>query len=284
MIICGIIFGISCIGFGIYVYLYYPRTAKAFEVVTPNPTKKILIATQSSDFKDNLVAILCDSLKSSSSYIQGIDISALSRMNYDNWDKILIINTFMIRLDSEVERYVNRVTSPGKSLLIVTSGGADWLPPSEFKIDALSSASNKENISELIRLITDWLHKDSHINWKPKDYVLALKFLMRIDTKYACTAIANRKDYYQKIYPNLERLINRIGYNYLRLENVPSAVEIFRLNVSLFPDSWNAYDSYGEALNKAGNLTESIKNYKQALKLNPESKHSKDMLEKINNN
>jgi tetratricopeptide (TPR) repeat protein len=280
-IICGSIIGIIFIGFSIYVYLYYPRTAKTFEITTPNPINKILIATQSSDFKDTLVEIICDSLKDPSTFIKGIDLGTLSHINEGNWDRILLISTFMIRLNSDIEQYIKRIAIPEKTLLFVTSGGADWLPEPELKIDALTSASSKDDINDIIQLINDWLRKDIYIKWEPSNYLLALKFFPRVDVKSACIAIANTPERYKNLYPNLVRFINRIGYNHLRNDDIPSALEVFKLNVTLFPNSWNVYDSYGEVLFKSGNLNEAIKNYQRALELNPESEYSRDMLKKM---
>jgi len=43
------------------------------------------------------------------------------------------------------------------------------------------------------------------------------------------------------------------GYKYLKQDKVDVAIKIFMLNVDLFPNSSNAYDSLGEAYMKAGN-------------------------------
>ena len=59
-------------------------------------------------------------------------------------------------------------------------------------------------------------------------------------------------------------------------------MEVFRLNVSLFPDSWNVYDSYGEALLESGDQESAIRNYRKALELNPASKSASNMLKKLN--
>ncbi len=282
-IILGSVLGIILFSFAVYVYLYYPRTATPFEIHPPNPTKKILIATQSSDFKDSLAAILCDSLMSSSAYIKGIDLDMLPQINGDDWDKILVINTFIIWLDNTVIQFVTRNSNPQNTLLLVTSGGADWQPQPDLAVDALTSASRKENINELIQLVIDWLSADISTKWKPTNYLLALKFFPTIDVETACASISRDHRHYRKLHPNLVRLINRIGYQYLRMEDIKSAVKIFKLNVSLFPDTWNVYDSYGEALFNIGNLKAAIENYQKALELNPSSKSSRDMLEKLQN-
>ena len=45
-------------------------------------------------------------------------------------------------------------------------------------------------------------------------------------------------------------------------------LQVFKLNTSLYPSDWNVYDSYGEALLKAGQKEEAIKMYQKSSKLN----------------
>jgi len=58
-----------------------------------------------------------------------------------------------------------------------------------------------------------------------------------------------------------EREINAYGYAALRARDHDLAIEIFKLNVALYPNSWNVYDSLGEAYLAAGNPELSEKNY-----------------------
>ncbi|UCD74637.1 MAG: class A beta-lactamase-related serine hydrolase [Phycisphaerales bacterium] len=51
---------------------------------------------------------------------------------------------------------------------------------------------------------------------------------------------------------SLERDLNILGHNALRADCLRDAIETFRLNVALFPQSWNVHDSLGEAYAKAG--------------------------------
>ena len=43
-----------------------------------------------------------------------------------------------------------------------------------------------------------------------------------------------------------EQLVNNMAYNILALGNVPVARELFELNITNYPESYNAYDSYGD--------------------------------------
>jgi len=49
-----------------------------------------------------------------------------------------------------------------------------------------------------------------------------------------------------------ENNINTLGYQYLFAGKIDYAMEIFKKNVKLYPDSWNAYDSLGECYAAAG--------------------------------
>lgn len=60
------------------------------------------------------------------------------------------------------------------------------------------------------------------------------------------------------------------------------ALELFKINVALYPESWNVYDSLGEVLLKLGNKPEALKMYQKSVDLNPNNKGGKQMLERLN--
>ena len=78
-----------------------------------------------------------------------------------------------------------------------------------------------------------------------------------------------------------EDFINNCGYNQLRAKHLDNAIELFTQNVKQHPDSYNAYDSLGEAYMNAGNKALAISNYKKSLELNPHNKNGQDMLNKL---
>ena len=56
---------------------------------------------------------------------------------------------------------------------------------------------------------------------------------------------------------------------------------MFRINTKLYPDSWNVYDSLGEALLRAGDTDDAAAMYEKSLTLNPESPTGKEALKNI---
>ncbi len=70
-------------------------------------------------------------------------------------------------------------------------------------------------------------------------------------------------------YDFSETELNMLGYQLLALGKNREAIEIFKLNVEMYPQAFNTYDSLGEALMIAGDRALAIKNYKKSLELNP---------------
>lgn len=281
MIILGILAGIVLILFLVYSFLYYPRKADSFEINDPESGKRILIATQDTDFKNAYVELLCESMEGEAVYVRGIDVGELDHVLAEEWDNILIINSFVIRLNKHVHKMIANSTDPEKFLVFVTSGGADWQPEEDFKVDAITSASHQIYIDDLVDLTNSWLFCDDLQNWKPDNHLLALIYCPQVHVQEACKAIDVEQEQYKEAYPDLVNMINVAGYYFMRLKDVPAAVEIFKLNVSLFPDHWNVYDSYGEALLVSGENEAAIRNYRKALELNPESKSASRAVKRL---
>jgi len=78
-----------------------------------------------------------------------------------------------------------------------------------------------------------------------------------------------------------EENLNGQGYNLLRQNEMKLALDIFKINILLYPKSANAYDSYAEACMKNGDKELAIANYKKSLALNPENINAEKMLEEL---
>ena len=61
--------------------------------------------------------------------------------------------------------------------------------------------------------------------------------------------------------------VNLLAYQYLGDKKYPEALDIFRKNVKDHPQSWNVYDSLGEALAATGDKKGTVTNYEKALGL-----------------
>ncbi len=82
-------------------------------------------------------------------------------------------------------------------------------------------------------------------------------------------------------YALTENEVNNWGYTLLKQHRIADAVEIFKLNVFLYPLSANAFDSLGEAYAEFGDKVQAIKNYEESLKLNPQNNNARIQIQKL---
>jgi len=75
-----------------------------------------------------------------------------------------------------------------------------------------------------------------------------------------------------------ERVVNHMGYWLLGQDRIDEAIQLFELNVELYPQAWNVYDSLGEAQLEAGLRHDGLANYRRSLELNPENGHARNIL------
>jgi predicted negative regulator of RcsB-dependent stress response len=78
-----------------------------------------------------------------------------------------------------------------------------------------------------------------------------------------------------------ETALNLAGYDFLRRGDIARALKLFRLYTELFPKSFNAYDSYGEALLAGGDTTNAVANYRKSLELNPKNVNATAILKRL---
>jgi len=79
-----------------------------------------------------------------------------------------------------------------------------------------------------------------------------------------------------------ERELNAVGYYLLRNKRIEEAIQIFQLNVEVYPDYANGWDSLAEACMLNGDKKLAIEYYQKCLKLNPKSQNALNMLRKLN--
>ncbi|MBL7911978.1 MAG: hypothetical protein JNJ41_13045 [Bacteroidia bacterium] len=92
--------------------------------------------------------------------------------------------------------------------------------------------------------------------------------------------------YYQKAkdssnYTNSEREMSYAGYQLLDNGKTKEAVALLKLDIELFKDNYNAYDSYAEALLLAGDKTNAKENFKRSVQLNPGSQNGLNRLKEL---
>jgi CubicO group peptidase (beta-lactamase class C family) len=82
-------------------------------------------------------------------------------------------------------------------------------------------------------------------------------------------------------YSVRESEINQLGYTLMAAGKMKDAIEIFKLNIELFPNSFNVYDSMGEAYMNNGDTELAIEKYKKSVELNPNNQNGIEALKKL---
>ena len=88
-----------------------------------------------------------------------------------------------------------------------------------------------------------------------------------------------RKKVFELLEPADETKVNFFGYELMNENDMPTALDVFKLNIKKHPDSWNVYDSMGEAYGKTGDKKLALSNYKTALSKAPDEQ--KERIKKI---
>lgn len=101
------------------------------------------------------------------------------------------------------------------------------------------------------------------------------------DVNSAIEVYYSLKDKYEDKYNFSEGQLNTLGYQLLQGGRVKDAIEIFKLNVNEYPESFNVYDSLGEGYMVDGDYKTAERYYKKSLRLNPDNDNARKMLEKM---
>ncbi len=116
---------------------------------------------------------------------------------------------------------------------------------------------------------------------------LADTLLMTIFEKGIDSAIAQYHELYKTQkdkYDFDEDKINFLAYRLMRNNMIDNAIALLKLNSETYPDSYNVYNSLGEAYMIKGDKDSAIQNYEKSLKINPQDTNAEEMLKKLKGN
>jgi len=155
LISIGGIVGILVIAFGLFLLVHVQGKAESFEVNTPDAKHKILIATQGSSFKEDLLQSLIEEIQNDSLYVKVIDVGDLGNIQPSSWDGIILIHTVeRFNMQKDVAQYLKVTPNLSNVILITTSGSGEW-ETDEFEVDVITSASKKIEIPNIISRIKE---------------------------------------------------------------------------------------------------------------------------------
>ena len=134
-------------------------TLKTFDTIeTGDKTalkSKMLIATQNSQFKNEVLSEIKKTLGEDISYIKVVDVKRLPNESADQYIAIVILNSCMAgRPDPRVESFIDDIPEKRK-LVVLTTGRLDSWKPDSSEVDALTSASTMSETDAVAREIAD---------------------------------------------------------------------------------------------------------------------------------
>ncbi|MFZ1678709.1 MAG: serine hydrolase [Saprospiraceae bacterium] len=151
--------------------------------------------------------------------------------------------------------------------------------PSDKSLIVLLNNTGNAPLYDMSIGITGILHNTSYSFPKKS---LAFTFLKAIEKDGIQTALINYKEFKDSgDYTINENEMNLAGYQLLQSGKPKEAASVFKLNVEAFPNSFNTYDSYGEALLALGDTALAIENYAKSVKLNPGNENGVKILKAL---
>ena len=139
-----------------YKYQYSMDTAKSFEVNTSMLDRKLIIATQGSEFKNEITKNIVEFYKPDSIYIKVVDISSLSEIDPQNWNALVIMHTWENwKPPIDVKAFIDRTQAFQNKIVVLTTSGQG-----SFKmkgIDAITGESKLEKTASYAHLIIERL-------------------------------------------------------------------------------------------------------------------------------
>ena len=169
------------------------------------------------------------------------------------------------------------------TLSSIARSAPDFAPgPSNAEMQALGNDA-WDNILNGDKLAS-WVQQDQIDAHKWDNYDAALLAFKQAATAGSYDNIAQIYDEVARKYPSFkpdESELNQTGYEQMNAGHLPQALGIFQLVARLYPSSWNAYDSLGEAYRKSGDTQQAIANYEKSLQLNPKNTNGAKALSEL---
>ncbi|HNW91986.1 MAG TPA: hypothetical protein PKM88_03640 [bacterium] len=149
--------GVLLVGVVLFCAGYWLKYAQG--VIRPasapvaNATRHMLIGSQGSDYKQELVRQLAARLQAEGIASQIIDVTALPTVKETDYDAIILICSIeFYAAQKDVAAFIAAAQHPERIVLHTTSGQGD-MPPQVCRIDAITGASQPAAISDKVAAI-----------------------------------------------------------------------------------------------------------------------------------
>ncbi|MBQ0786772.1 MAG: tetratricopeptide repeat protein [Oceanihabitans sp.] len=144
-------------------------------------------------------------------------------------------------------------------------------PETKKRYLSIIPKENESTITYDYLKVTDSF-KTPSMHLKSGNYEKALTGFLAIKKQDSTNVLINENEF------------NTIGYELLRKEEYQNAIAVFDINVALYPESDNAYDSLADAYLRSGDSLQAFHNYKKALTFNNRNNRAKRFVKAYSEN
>ncbi|MBQ4819674.1 hypothetical protein [Aquimarina sp. MMG016] len=149
-----------------YKYEFSMGVVEAYQVNAPNLDRKLLIATQGSEFKDVITEGIVNHYRSDSIFIKVIDVSSLNDVNPDDYTSIVIMHTWENwKPPVVVKKFIEETLDYHNRMVVLTTSGQGSYSIKQIdimydmeSIDALAGESDLTKTTSFIKQIVDKLN------------------------------------------------------------------------------------------------------------------------------
>lgn len=154
-------------------------------------------------------------------------------------------------------------------------------PEQKHLIVMLDNTSQGGNLGRLERALTNILFNQPYETPRMPIADMLHKTISDRGIEAGLAQFRDLKASQGNVYDFSEPELNTLGYQLLRERKLKEAIEVFKLNVELYPKGFNTYDSLGEAYMVSGNNELAALNYKKSLELNAQNTNATEMLKRL---
>ncbi|WP_431158283.1 tetratricopeptide repeat protein [Winogradskyella poriferorum] len=138
-------------------------------------------------------------------------------------------------------------------------------PGSNNRYLSIVNEENQDSISyDYLKVAESYKTPSTHL--EEGNYEAALTGFLKIKEKDSTSSYIREWDF------------NNKGYRYLRNKEYDKAIEVFKINLTLHPNSSNVYDSLADAYVRSGDSLNAYINYKEASKRNSDNRRAREYI------
>ena len=137
-----------------YKDTYSMSVIEAYHINSNKLSKRVLIVSQGSEFKNKVVRGIIHNFKST--HFEIIDVSYLDEVKNEKWDAIVLIHTWVMnKPPKSVKIFLERSKNDlGKIVIFTTSGSGNYKMKD---VDAITGESIIEDVNKKVKEISDEL-------------------------------------------------------------------------------------------------------------------------------